>query len=111
MLILRTVLVIHLAVLVAYTLIVIQNHGMTLMPVFFGDMAAMAWPGQFNLDFMGFLILSALWTAWRNGFSALGLILAVVAAFGGMAFLSIYVLILSLGTDSIRDILLGINTR
>ncbi|MFN9357108.1 MAG: hypothetical protein ACK6A4_09875, partial [Alphaproteobacteria bacterium] len=68
-------------------------------------------PGQFNLDFMGFLILSALWTAWRNGFSALGLILAVVAAFGGMAFLSIYVLILSLGTDRIRDILLGINTR
>ncbi|MFN9543577.1 MAG: hypothetical protein ACK59B_10395 [Alphaproteobacteria bacterium] len=111
MLILRTVLVVHLAVLTGYTIVVIQNHGMTLLPVFFGDMAAMAWPGQFNLDFMGFLILSALWTAWRNGFSALGLILAVVAAFGGMAFLSIYVLILSLGTDSIRDILLGINTR
>lgn len=111
MLILRTVLVIHLAVLVAYTLIVIQNHGMTLMPVFFGDMAAMAWPGQFNLDFMGFLILSALWTAWRHGFSAIGLILAVVAAFGGMAFLSIYLLILSLGTENIRDILLGVHAR
>jgi hypothetical protein len=111
MLILRTVLVLHLAVLTGYTLVVIQNHGMNLLPVFFGDMAAMAWPGQFNLDFMGFLVLSALWTAWRNGFSALGLVLAVIAFFGGMGFLSIYVLILSLGTDSIRDILLGINTR
>ncbi len=111
MLILRTVLVLHLAVLTGYTLVVIQNHGMNLLPVFFGDMAAMAWPGQFNLDFMGFLVLSALWTAWRNGFSALGLVLAVIAFFGGMAFLSVYVLILSLGTDSIRDILLGINTR
>lgn len=111
MLILRTVLMIHLAILMSYTLIVIQNHGMTLMPVFFGDMAAMAWPGQFNLDFMGFLILSALWTAWRNGFSAIGLILAVVAAFGGMAFLSIYLLILSLGTENIRDILLGVHAR
>ncbi|MBU6155586.1 MAG: hypothetical protein KJS87_01525 [Alphaproteobacteria bacterium] len=111
MLILRTVLVVHLAVLTGYTLIVIQNHGMNLLPVFFGDMAAMAWPGQFNLDFLGFLVLSALWTAWRNGFSALGLVLAVIAFFGGMAFLSIYLLILSLGTDSIRDILLGINTR
>lgn len=111
MLILRTVLVLHLAVLTGYTLVVIQNHGMNLLPVFFGDMAAMAWPGQFNLDFMGFLVLSALWTAWRNGFSALGLVLAVMAFFGGMVFLSIYVLILSLGTDSIRDILLGINTR
>lgn len=111
MLILRIFLVIHLAVLTGYTLIVIQNHGMNLLPVFFGDMAAMAWPGQFNLDFLGFLVLSALWTAWRNGFSALGLVLAVIAFFGGMAFLSVYLLILSLGTDSIRDILLGINTR
>lgn len=111
MTILRTVLVIHLAVLTGYTLVVIQNHGMTLLPVFFGDMAAMAWPGQFNLDFLGFLILSALWTAWRNGFSATGLLLAVIAFFGGMAFLSIYLLILSLGTTEIRDILLGVNTR
>ena len=111
MLILRIFLVIHLAVLTGYTLVVIQSHGMNLLPVFFGDMAAMAWPGQFNLDFMGFLILSALWTAWRNGFSALGLVLAVVAFFGGMAFLSIYLLILSLGTDSIRDILLGVHAR
>ena len=111
MLILRTVLVIHLAVLTGYTLVVIQNHGMNLLPVFFGDMAAMAWPGQFNLDFLGFLILSALWTAWRNGFSAIGFVLAVVAFFGGMVFLSIYVLILSLGTDSIKDILLGVHAR
>ena len=111
MLILRTVLVLHLAVLTGYTLVVIQNHGMNLLPVFFGDMAAMAWPGQFNLDFMGFLVLSALWTAWRNGFSALGLVLAVMAFFGGMVFLSIYVLILSLGTTNIRDILLGVHAR
>ena len=32
----------------------------------------MTWPGQFNFDFFGFLILSATWTAWRNQFSALG---------------------------------------
>ena len=111
MLILRIFLVIHLAVLTGYTLTVIQTHGMNLMPVFLGDMAAVAWPGQFNLDFLGFLILSALWTAWRHGFSPLGLVLAVVAFFGGMAFLSIYLLILSLGTDNIRDILLGVHAR
>ena len=33
----------------------------------------MKWFGQFNLDFMGFLILSAIWVAWRNQFSAAGL--------------------------------------
>ncbi len=51
------------------------------------------WPGQFNLDFMGFLALSAIWVAWRHQFSAGGLGLAVLAFFGGMLFLSIYLLI------------------
>jgi len=111
MLVLRIVLVVHLALLTAYTAVVIGNHGWNLMPVFFGDMAAMAWPGQFNLDFTGFLALSALWTAWRNNFSALGLLLAVVAFFGGMMFLSVYVLILSLKARDIQEILLGSAAR
>jgi hypothetical protein len=111
MTLLRIVLVIHLSILLAYTTIVIGNHGMDLFPVFFGDIALMGWPGQFNLDFMGFLILSGLWTAWRNNFSPLGLALAVVAFFGGMGFLSIYVLILSLSARNIQDILLGSAAR
>jgi hypothetical protein len=111
MTLLRIVLVVHLALLTAYTAVVIGNHGMTLFPVFFGDIAAMGWPGQFNFDFTGFLILSALWTAWRNSFSPLGLLLAVVAFFGGMAFLSIYVLILSLSARDIQEILLGSAAR
>ena len=110
MLVLRTVLVAHLAWLSAYSLLVIANHGLTLFPAFFGDMAAMNWAGQFNTDFTGFLMLSALWTAWRNAFSAAGLALAVVAFFGGMMFLSIYLLILSLTNADIRTILLGANT-
>ena len=76
MFVLRIVLVVHLVALTVYTAIVIGNHGWNLLPVFFGDISAMGWPGQFNLDFMGFLALSALWTAWRNNFSALGLLLA-----------------------------------
>lgn len=107
MLVLRLVLAAHLAVLTVYSLIVMANHGWNLFPAFFGDMAAMGWPGQFNLDFTGFLILSALWTAWRNSFSGAGLLLAVLAFFGGMMFLSIYVLILSFSARSIQEILLG----
>ena len=107
MLILRLVLIAHLAALTVYTAIVIANHGIDLLPVFFGDMARMAWPGQFNLDFLGFLMLSALWTAWRNNFSAQGLLLAVLAFFGGMMFLSIYLLILSFSARSIPELLLG----
>jgi hypothetical protein len=95
-------------ILLGYTGVTIANHGLDLAPIFFGDIARLAWPGQFNLDFMCFLTLSALWTAWRNRFSGLGLLLAVIAFVGGAAFLLPYLLILSVQTKGdIRAVLLG----
>ena len=91
----RVFLVVVFVSILAYTAVTISNHGLNLLPIFFGDMKAMAWPGQFNFDFMTFLMLSALWTAWRNQFSAKGLILAVFAFFGGMLFLSAYLFYLT----------------
>ncbi len=97
-----------LLVITCYTAVTIGIHGADLIPVFFGDMAAMAWPGQFNLDFFTFLLLSGLWVAWRHRFSAAGLGLAVVATLGGMMFLSAYLLVISFRTGGdIRKILLG----
>lgn len=104
----RLFLITYMLVLATYTAVTIAHHGPDLVPVFFGDMAKMSWPGQFNLDFMGFLMLSALWVGWRNRFSAGGLALAVVAFFGGMMFLTIYLLILTFRTHGdVRTILLG----
>jgi hypothetical protein len=108
MVLLRVLLATMLVVLSAYTTIVITNHGWNLLPVFFGDIAEMVWPGQFNLDFSGFLVLSALWTAWRHHFSLLGLALSVVALFGGMAFLTVYLLAASYQVrGDARALLLG----
>lgn len=108
MVLFRVLLAIMLVTLLVYTSIVIANHGMNLLPVFFGDIAAMGWPGQFNLDFSGFLILSALWTSWRHHFSTLGLALGVVAIFGGMGFLTVYLLVASYQVNGdIKALLLG----
>lgn len=97
-----------LIVITAYTSVTVANHGLNLLPVFFGDMAAMAWPGQFNLDFFCFLLLSGLWVAWRHQFSAGGLGLGLIAVFGGMPFLSAYLLIASFKTKGdIKAMLLG----
>jgi len=97
-------------ILLIYTGVVIAHHGINLLPIFFGDIAAMTWPGQFNLDFLGFLCLSALWTAWRNGFSAGGFGLALFAFFGGIGFLAPYLFYLSIKHQSdTRTILLGLN--
>jgi len=102
----RTLLVIIFLAISGYTVVVINNHGIGLLPVFFGDMAEMGWPGQFNLDFMCFLALSALWVSWRHQFSALGLLLGVCAFFGGALFLSIYLFIQSYRVNGNVNLLL-----
>lgn len=91
-----------------YTTPVVLNHGINLFPHFFGDIAEMGWPGQFNFDFLGFLVLSAFWTAWRNRFSFASLGLAVLAFFFGAPFLTAYLLYLSFQCDgNIEAMLLG----
>lgn len=83
-----------LAIIAAYTGLVIADHGWNLLPEFFGAIARMDWQGQFNLDFMGMLALSAMWTMWRNHFSPAGLGLGVLAFFLGTPFLAIYLTVL-----------------
>ena len=90
---LRIYLSIIFVVILGYTSVTIANHGMNLLPVFFGDIAALTWNGQFNMDFLGFLLLSGLWVAWRHHFSVPGLGLGLVAVFGGMLFLCTYLLV------------------
>ncbi|MGE5713791.1 MAG: hypothetical protein ACM32F_07930 [Betaproteobacteria bacterium] len=95
-------------ILAGYTAIVIANHGTGLLRVFFGDMAAMGWPGQFNLDFMFLLLLSALWVAWRHRFSSAGLLLGVLAVFGGSLFLTAYLFVVTgQAKGDMREVLLG----
>jgi len=95
-------------VIAAYTLVVVANHGLNLLPVFFGDMTKMQWPGQFNLDFMCMLLLAGLWVSWRHRFSVAGVVLGLVAVLGGALFLSAYLLVESFRTKGdMRRLLLG----
>lgn len=108
MVLFRLFLVTCLLVIIPYTAVTIANHGLDLLPVFFGDMVAMGWPGQFNLDFFCFLLLSGLWVSWRGGFKPADLALGVAAVFGGMPFLAIYLLILlARHKGDLRPVLLG----
>ncbi len=108
MLLFRLFLAACFAVILAYSVPVGMEYGWNLLPVFFGDIAARTWPGQFNLDFFTMLLLSGTWTAWRNEFRPAGLALAVLAVFGGMMFVSLYLLWLSVQTKGdIRVMLMG----
>lgn len=95
--------------LLAYTAFVIGRDGLGLLPVFFGAIAEGHWPGQFNSDFLSMLVLSALWTGWRNGWSAAGWALAGLAFFLGGGFLMAYLLVLlHLEKGDIKRVLLGV---
>ncbi|MRR12386.1 hypothetical protein EG835_07965 [bacterium] len=104
----RTLLLASWFILAAYTALVIADHGWGLFGVFFGNMRAMGWPGQFNLDFTILLALSALWVAWRHGFTATGLLLGLTAFFGGALFLTAYLVVASMvAKGDVKEMLLG----
>lgn len=104
----RVFLVVIFTCVIIYTAIVGVNHGWGLFPVFFGDMVAMSWPGQFNLDFMCFLMLSGLWLAWRHHFSPGGLALGVLGVFGGIVVLAPYLFVASLNANGdVKELFLG----
>jgi hypothetical protein len=84
------------------------NHGWNLLPIFFGDIVSLTWPGQFNFDFMCFLLLSGLWLAWRHHFSPGGLVLGLLGVVGGIMLLAPYLFIASYRTDGdLKALLLG----
>lgn len=94
----RTLLALMFVYLLVYTMITGFNHGWNIFPIFFSDMVALTWPGQFNTDFMGFLILSGLWVSWRHNFTPQGVALGLLGLFGGILFLTVYLLIVSFQT-------------
>lgn len=112
MTILRILLTVIFIAIAAYTGVVVSKHGVGLFSIFFGDMAQLTWPGQFNLDFMCMLALSGLWVAFRHRFRATGILLGLCAFFGGVFFLSAYLLVESFrARGDVSSLLLGENAK
>lgn len=107
---LRTLLIALFVALALYTIVVVARDGAGLVRVFLGDLFAVGWRGQFNLDFLCYLVLSALWVAWRSGFSGVGIATAVVASVAGMLFFAPLVLVyMARAGGDMRKLLLGIH--
>ena len=108
MIVFRIFLGTFLLAIATYSAVIVAQYGLNLFSPLFGAIYAMTWQGQFNLDFLGFLILSATWVAWRNEFTPTGMGLSILAFFGGMMFLPIYLLyLLKTAPGGIVPVLLG----
>ncbi|MCR9143157.1 MAG: hypothetical protein NXI24_12960 [bacterium] len=105
---LRILLLTMTAGIVAYTGVAGVNHGWDLLSVFLGNLTALNWSGQFNFDFMCYLILSALWLAWRHEFTPGGIALAAAASVLGILLFAPYLLwAISRSGGDMRVLLLG----
>lgn len=108
MTILRTLCIALFVVVAVYTVTVVVNHGANLVPIYFADLFSGSWTGQFVLDFSTYLLMSALWVAWRHQFSAAGIGFAVLAGVGGMLVFSIYLTVaIGAARGDMRVLLLG----
>ncbi|MBX2877270.1 MAG: hypothetical protein KTR30_34435 [Saprospiraceae bacterium] len=92
---LRILLLLFALAILPYTFYTISHEGLNLFSVFLGDLQSLSWSGQFNLDFLTYLILSSLWVAWRHDFSSRGLLFALCASILGMSFLAPYLLMMT----------------
>lgn len=77
-----------------YTCFVFVNDGFNILNTFYNNVVALKWAGQFNLDFSGYLILAALWIAWRSKFTISSLLLSGLSMCMGILFFSPYILFL-----------------
>lgn len=94
--------------ILVYTLYVGYKEGWDLLPIFINNIKNLDWNGQFNLDFQFYLILSALWLVWRNGFSISSLLFALVCAILGYMIFGFYLLYLFYKENGdVKKILLG----
>lgn len=91
-----------------YTLFVYQNEGSDLFSVFIDNVRSINWSGQFNLDFMSYLILSGLWIMWREHFTIKSIIIGFLAMVLGIVFFAPYVLyLLTKEEGDFKKVLLG----
>jgi len=101
-------LVVFFLTITGYTLVVASSEGWGLLPVLVDNILGLNWSGQFNLDFIGYLLLSGLWIAWRHRFSPTGVALGSVASVAGSVFFMPYLLVsLAAANGDLRRLLIG----
>lgn len=105
---LRVLLIIQTIGLLIYTVIAIQNDGGNFLDRALEFAFSMKWMGQFTLDFNCYLMLSALWIAWRNQFSWQSIAMAVTAMILGIIAFAPYLLyLLRIEKGDLKGVLIG----
>lgn len=91
-----------------YTYFTMQIDGVDFLSATIDHLKSMRWEGQFTLDFLTYLILSALWVMWRGMFTIQSIILGIIASIFGILFFAPYIFyLLTKENGDIRKVLIG----
>lgn len=105
---LKTLLIVQTIGLLSYTIIVMKNDGFNFLSRAQEFALSMKWMGQFALDLQFYLILSALWIAWRNKFTGKSILMAMFAMILGILVFAPYLLYLIFRENgSLKKVLVG----
>jgi len=103
----RILLAVSFVAILVYTLTVFSNANLGLVDQAVTDLKAQNWAGQFNLDFIIYIMFVALWLLWRHDFKPMGWLM-VLGSCGGSLFLAPYLLITSIQANGdMKEVLLG----
>lgn len=91
---LKAILLTQTLALLTYTYFAFQNEGANLLQIFLQNIKSLNWNGQFNLDFLCYLMLSGLWIMWRNKFSVKSIAVGLLASILGTIVFAPYILFL-----------------
>lgn len=95
-------------ILLAYSFSAYQTEGGNLFDVFIANIIALNWSGQFNLDFLCYLVLSAIWIMWREKFTTKSIFVGVIAIIFGIVFFAPYLLsIIIKQNGNVKKVLIG----
>jgi len=104
----RLVLVVMFVAMLIFTVRVIGVQGIN----FVNYAVLTGWQGQFNYDFVCFIVLVSIWIMWRHNFSIKGIVLGLITPFGGILYLAPYLFIISiLAKDNSVEFFIGKNKQ
>lgn len=91
-----------------YTFIAYSANGADLFSVFIHNITSLNWSGQFNLDFLCYLVLSGLWIMWRRMFNINSVLIGTCAMILGILFFAPYLIwLMNKEKGDLKRVLIG----
>jgi len=94
------------------TIIAVKNYGFNWPAVALNDILSLNWRAQFDIDFIVYLVIFAIWVVWREGGATKAYLLGALSIFLGGMFGFPYIIYASyIARGNPKALLLGVHSK